>query len=220
MPELVKYSADPASAEDEAQTVERLESLYKQGKRVRRDYEDEWYNNLLLLAGRPWEAFERDVLSRDRLVKFYAPHTKVKAMAAGAYTLTRRAASTLRDNLASMMAVPSTPEPRDINAAEIASDLLEARHYADRENEIRYNEVLWALACGRVYPGMTWDPKAEGHGLTGKVANLGEMSRLSLDPWKVILPPYSDCMNEPPWLIIADTWSVEDVNDHFAGKDV
>jgi len=207
----------PKGSENEK--VKALESLYKTADNARRRFEPEWYENILFLAGNQWEYAHDDVRRFSRRI-IHVPDTKVKLTSNQIYPLFRQAVSTLRNNIASQEAVPSTSDPSDREAADLASDFIQARYYEDEEEEQRLREIEWSMCTGRCMRMTYWDPDKDGMGAYGKIPKAGDISSTTLNPFKFYVCPWMDDELQFPWIIISDVRDIDEINDIYPGHDV
>jgi hypothetical protein len=199
--------------------IEYLQTLYQSADEMRRKYEPEWYTNCLFLAGRQWEAATEDIM-RTRKVTIKAAETKVKLTDNIIYPLARQAVSALVEHLSRQMAVPATEEQEDRDAAELATDFLTAREYTDNEDAVRRNEVLWAMCTGRVLRKTVWDPDLDGEGIQGTMEGAGDISSVTLNPFRFHVCPWADNSQPMPWIIESDVRDIDEINDLYPGSDV
>jgi hypothetical protein len=215
---LIPFVQNPAEG-SEFEKVQTLEQLYSAADATRRKFEPDWYSNCLFLAGNQWEAAASDV-RRFRKIAVQPPQSKVKIVSNQIFPLARQAASALRENLAQQTAAASTSDSRDVEAAELATDFLQSRFYEDREQEVRFHEILWTMCVGRVLRKTYWDPQADGLGLGGKLKGAGDIVSRTLNPFRFHVCPWSDSSEEMPWIIESDVRDVDEINDLYPGSDV
>lgn len=215
---LIPFVNDPVEGDGD-ERVQALERLYSAADATRRKFEPDWYSNCLFLAGNQWEAAASDV-RRFRKLAVQPPHSKVKIVSNQILSLARQAASSLRENLAQQVAVPSTSDQADIDAAELATDFLQSRFYEDREQELRFHEILWCMCVGRVLRKTYWDPEADGMGIGGKLSGGGDIVSRMLNPFRFHVCPWSDSSEVMPWIIESDVRDIEEINDLYPGHGV
>jgi len=215
---LIPFADNPAQGNEE-EKVRTLEQLYSTADSTRRKFEPDWYSNCLFLAGNQWESAASDV-RRFRKLSVRPPQAKVKVVSNQILPLARQAASALRENLAQQVAVPSTSDRADMYAAELATDFLQSRFYDDREQEIRFHEILWAMCAGRVLRKTYWDPEADCKGISGKIPGGGDIVSRTLNPFRFHVCPWSDNSEEMPWIIESDVRDVDEINDLYPGHGV
>ena len=211
-----------AEESEEGGRVASLEALYQAADQARRQYEPEWQANALFLVGNQWE--EPGLRGRQWGASRRRPVDD--GLARGGltinwvYSLARQAVAGLRDNLAQQVAVSATNEPWDQAAAEVATDFLASRYDEDDEREKRFQEILWAMVCGRVLRKTFWDPDLAGKGEFGELPAAGDLASLTLPPLRYHVDPWSSTFADCSFVIESDVRDVEEVNDLWPGHDV
>jgi hypothetical protein len=208
--------SDSANEQD---TIQYLEEQYEAADQQRRLYEPDWATNIQFLAGNQWEEFQADYRRFGRKI-YNPPQSKIKLTCNVIFPLARQAASSMRQNLAEQIAIAATSDPRDEQAAALASDLIQYRVDEDREEDIRFHEILLAMCCGRVLRKTFWDPDRDSEGIAGKLVGAGDISTMTLHPWRFHVCPYSDNASEPLWIIESDVRDIDEINDLWPGHDV
>jgi hypothetical protein len=211
------FTSDSVTSNDDI--VGYLEDQYKEADAKREPYVRDWYTNIAYLAGNQWESYEGDLHRHGRKLEMPA-HSKVKLVANVIYPLVRQCQSSILQNLAQQIAIPATSDKRDIDAAAVATDFLQARMDADKESEIRAQEIQWAMTCGRAWRKTYWDPDLDSEGIAGKMKKAGDIASSTLSPFHMHVCPYSDNYSDPLWIIESDVRDIDEINDLFPGKDV
>jgi hypothetical protein len=211
-----------AEEREEGGRVASLEALYQAADQARRQYEPEWQANARFLVGNQWEEPESVLRqwggSRRRPTE---PQDRQLRMTVNwVYSLVRQAVAGLRDNLAQQVAIPATNEPWDEAAADIATDFLASRYDEDDEREKRFQEILWAMVCGRVLRKTFWDADLEGKGEFGELPRAGDIATMTLPPLRYHVDPWSSTFSECSFVIESDVRDVEEVNDLWPGHGV
>ena len=197
-----------------------LEEVYRACDTARRQYEPEWVDNIHMLEGRHWEKAAEDI-RRGRKLPVWAPSTRVQATANWIYSLARQAAAGIRDNLGEQRATAATFEQEDVEAAEIGTDFLSFRMEQDREEELRFHDILWTMVCGQALRFTAWDPEADAVGYVEalrqpvKLPGSGDIRTLTLNPWRYHLPPWCERANEAEFIIVSDVRDVEEIDDLY-----
>jgi len=217
------FLGTPDDADAQA-VVGWLEEVYRACDAARRQYEPEWVDNIHMLEGRQWEQAAADI-RWSRKLPVRAPNTTVQMTANWIYSLARQAAASLRDNLGEQTAVPVTLDPEDVEAAEIATDFLEFRLGQDEEEEKRFRDILWAMVCGQALRFTAWDPSKNGVGFVqalGREVSLpraGDISTMTLNPWRYHLPPWCERAGEAEFVIVSDVRDVAEINDLYPASE-
>jgi len=212
------FTEDQGTEEEQAR-IAYLESLYKDADKARRAAEPDWASNIGFLTGKQWDAYEEDI-RRFRKIPIKAPSSKVKLSMNETYPLARQAASALRQGEASQIAIASTNDPEDMEAAQLATKLLDSRLLADDEETKRLNTVLWAMNCGTIFRETSWDPDLEGDvvGYDTPQWGVGDISTEVVNPFTIHICPWSDCFTPAPWVIRSDVRDVGDIADIYGKK--
>jgi len=206
---------EPISGDDQ-EKVKKLEDLYKVCDSARKPHERQWHVNILALAGNHYEAAAADTRRFDRTIPVHVHNAGDMVCVDAAYVLARQAAASIVDALDQPKSIAIHPDPRALRGAELGTDLLSQWDYELNVRDMRMYQTLWTMCCGLCWDYERWDMDAAAADMTGQsVAGLGNLAPLTLDPFKVHLPPYSDCMTEPPWIIISDCRTTDYINDVF-----
>lgn len=197
-------------------------AVYKPADSQRRKVEWQWGTNILFLSGNQKEAAAEDMRRYGRIPVAVPSGLSQKAwmVCNKIYPLVRQASATVADNIAQQIAIAATGDPVDGARAELATDLLEARFYDDREAEKRRAEVLWGMTCGLCARFTYWDVDADGYTIAGPVSGIGDVESVTLNPWQFHISPWADNPLDSPFYILSDIKSVEEVNDLYTGHDV
>lgn len=199
--------------------VAYLEKLYQSADSMRRRFEADWYTNCLFLAGQQWEQAAEDV-RHFRKLPIKSSQTKVKLVSNQILALARQAVSAINEHLAEQIAVPATGDRADIDAAELATDFLRARFYADNEETIRRNEILWTMCTGRVLRKTFWNPDLDSEGVAGKIKRAGDIETITLNPFNFHTCPWSDSADDMPWIIESDVRDIDEVESLYPGTEL
>jgi len=216
---LAQFTESQPGTTDHSKVI-ALDGLYQTADATRRKFEPDWLTNCLFLAGNQWEAAVDDVRRWGRTVVPSTQTGKTKIVDNTILPLARQAASSLRQHIAQQVATSATGDEADMQAAELATDFLQSRHYEDREDELRFMEILWAMCVGRVLRKTYWDPEADGFGVTGKTQGLGDIASKTLNPFRFHTCPWSESSDDMPWIIESDVRDIEEINDLWPGHDV
>lgn len=203
----------------EGAKVAWLEGLYKAADSQRKHYESEWYANIAFLQGDQWSSFSEDV-RRFRKTPVHVPHSKAQITSNQILPLARQAVSAMVNNMAQRIAIPATEDPDDVEAAELATDFLDARRLIDRESEVLLHETLWRMVTGRVIRETYWDPDRDGTGEIGVLPRAGDIATVTLNPFKFHQCPWTDCSEQLPWVIFSDVRDIDEINHLYPGHDV
>ncbi len=204
---------------DPQEKVQKLEQQYKSADALRRKFEPDMYENILFLAGNQWDCAHEDI-RRFRKITVRPPQSKVKVVMNHIYPLARQAAASLREHIAKQEAIPSTMDESDVQAAELGTDFIDARHYEDEEDDKRFREILWSMVAGQCMRMTYWDPDKASEGITGRVNGMGDIESTTLNPFRYHLCPWADDNGKMPWIIVSDVRDIDEINDIYPGKDV
>jgi len=197
--------------------VADAESLYKKCDTMRKFREPEWMTNVGFLAGDQWDTYV-NLVQRHRKTPIQVPTAAIKLVSNKIYPLFRQALSSLTDNMPQEVAVPATPDEVDVAAAELATDFIQARLEADREAELRIQELLWLMTCGTIIRRTYWDPDLDGETVGGAVQRIGDLKTITLNPFRFHLFPWMSDPLDFPGFIESDVRDVEWINDTFKPK--
>lgn len=214
---------DARGSVSDAETIGELELAYQSADTARRKFEPVVFGNYALYAGRAYDGFASDI-SRYRNMPI-APVGGGKGRMSSNQILpyVRQATSICAGAIPKQRAIAKTAKKADIESARLATDYIEARWYDDDEATLRFNEILNLMTGGRVLRRTYWDPDAGREGLRGNGETPGEGDIVTeyLDFWHYLLPPWTDCLTWPPdWVIQADVYDCDQINDMFPGKKV
>jgi hypothetical protein len=203
--------------------AEWCENLYADTSTQRKEYEYEWCLNASFLAGNQSmrEAAIRDMQRFGRVADM-PKSAKAQMVANRILVLVRQGAAMVNTNLSQQIAIAATSDEDDVSAAELATDFLRGRYSEDDEPTKRLNEILWAMVCGRVYRKTVWDPDERGRGADGTMQEIGDISTITLNPWRIHIQPGISAMEEPTWLIESDVRDIDEINDLYPkrSKDI
>jgi hypothetical protein len=211
---LIPYEEKtPAAKKELAQWAERQ---YLKCARYREPWERMWETNLLYLADKSWEAAGDDFNTWNRQAGGLGIGSKPKMTANNILPLYRQAHATIVDNLATTEAVAASASKQGKASADVGTDLIGWRDYVDDSARQRADIVAWLLVSGVGFEWPFWDDDAVIQGVSGEqVKGLGDLKSMVLNPWNVHLPPYSDCMTDPDYIIISDCHSIDEINDVY-----
>jgi hypothetical protein len=209
----VPLTENPTEQTSEARVV-WLNAQKRAADAVRRGWEAIWTTNILFLSGRQWEEAAEDVRRWGRQVTRPA-QTKVKLQADLTYPRARQVVSSVVNNLPQSIAIATTTDHEDLEAAQLGTDLIQDRYHFDREAERRIHEGLWTMCCGRSMPLVYWDSDSDGRGVDGPLAGAGDIARDFANPFKFYVCPWSDMSEEPPYVIFSEVKDIDDINDIF-----
>ena len=208
---LIRFIDDPSDGREAL--GQWCEERYKSVDSWRQRIEYIWARNILWLAGNQDRAVAQDF----RRFGHYALDelsTKIKTTSNHILPMCRQGVAAVAGNISRMVAIPATDDPADVAAAELCTDVTEAAFYEDNEAEMRRNETMWAIvACCMRWN--YWDPDRDGVGIMGKMAKVGEAATATLNPWRFHLAPWTAWDEKPPFIIISDIKSIEEINDVY-----
>lgn len=209
---LIPFMPKTKSEDETASTVAWLESCYKSADMVRRKFEPDWMTNITYLAGNQWETANQDIrrygMRQERPV-----NTSARVVINKILPLVRQAASSLQNAISVMEAVPASPDDNDVKAAILATKFLKHQNDASNEQDKRYREMLWAMACGRSWRKTTWNPDASGINASGRlVPGIGDISSEVISPFMMHCCPWGDDYANPLWVIETDVRDVDEIN--------
>ena len=211
--------AEGFEKKEEGARISDLEQLYLGADEMRKRAESDWLTNCLFLAGNQWETAATEV-NLYRKIEVKAPNSKVKLISHQILPLVRQAQAALTENLAQQIASPATQDQLDVDAAELATDLVQSLYYTLNEQNTRFHEILWAMCCGQVMRWSYWDPDGSGIGVMGPMDGVGDIKTEMLNPWRYHVSPWVDNSGEAPWVIVSDVRDTDEIADIFPGKEV
>lgn len=217
----IPFVDEQPKEQNEAAVTKWLEDMYKAGDQVRRQYEPGWHTNSEFLKGNQWVTAETSNVTRVSMIRTSAPNAKAKVTSNQILPLFRKGVSSLVENFATQIAIASSSDQADKDAAELATSFLRSRMAIDDEQSLRLREMMAVMLFGRVLRKTTWNPNKSAIGIDNQpLNNVGDIETTFLDPSEFVQCPWDKGSSKPTWIIEARIRDVDEINQLFPGHDV